>query len=103
MFRKFRYLKSNKRKQPSLMSKSKTFLEALQMDKELDLRDNRGKVHDIGIILVEFVLALLCHRDGNLSAIWRHMKSHHSILLAELGLLGDVPKKRYRDRICHLY
>lgn len=85
------------------MSKSTTFFESLQTDKELDLRDNRGKIHELALVLTEFVLGLLCHRDGNLSAIWRHMKTHHNILVAELGMLEDAPKKRYPDHIYHYY
>lgn len=81
------------------MNKSTTFFEALHKDKELDLRDERGKRHKLSVILLEFVLGLLCHRDGNLSSIWRHMKFHHTEIVAELGLEEIVPKKRYQGLI----
>ena len=67
-----------------LMTKSTTFFEALQKAENLDLRDGRGKRHNLSLILLEFVLGLLCHRDGNLSSIWRHMKPHHLELVEEL-------------------
>ena len=85
------------------MTKSTTFFEALNKDEELDLRDERGKRHKLSLILLEFVLGLLCHRDGNLSSIWRHMKSHHTELLEELELEQSVPKKRYRGLIYQLF
>ena len=85
------------------MTKSTTFFEALQKDEELDLRDNRGKRHQLSLVLLEFVLGLLCHRDGNLSSIWRHMKSHHTELVGELGLGGSVQKKRCPDPICRTF
>ena len=77
------------------MTKSTTFFEALQKDEDLGLRDGRGKRHQISLILLEFVLDLLCHRDGNPSSIWRHMKSHHIEMVEELGLWETVPKKQY--------
>lgn len=83
------------------MSKSKTFFEALQTDSALDLRDNRGKVHDIALILTEFVIALLCNRDGKMSSIWRHMDKFHHQLIKELNLETTAPKKQYLVLICH--
>ena len=77
------------------MNKSKTFFEALQTDSALDLRDNRGKVHDIALILTEFVTALLCNRDGKMSSIWRHMNKFHNLLTKELNLESTAPKKQY--------
>jgi len=85
------------------MSKSTTFYEALQNDKELDLRDNRGKRHDICVILTEFIIGLVCHRDGVLSSIWRHMKSHHTGVVEELGKSDSVPKKQYHVLTYHAY
>ena len=64
----------------------KTFFEQLQIAEGLDLRDNRGKEHDLAVILVGVVLAILSNRDGNLSSIHRHMKNHYSQLLQELEL-----------------
>ena len=82
------------------MTKSTTFFEVLQNDETLDLRDNRGKQHVLCLILVEFIIALLCNRDGNLSSIHRHMNSHHTKIVAELGMENAAPKKRYQDLIC---
>ena len=85
------------------MAKSTTFFEALQKAENLDLRDGRGKRHNLSLILLEFVLGLLCHRDGNLSSIWRHMKPHHLELVEELGFKDSVPKKQYQGPICRLF
>ena len=85
------------------MSKTKTFFEALQENPEIDMRDNRGQTHNLPLILVEFVCALLCNRDGNKSSIHRHMQAHHKRLSEELGLVGTVPKKQYVDPTFRLY
>lgn len=85
------------------MSKSTTFFEALQNDEELDLRDNRGKQHKICLILVEFIIALLCHRDGKMSSLHRHMKAHHTKIVTELGIADTVPKKQYQGLIYQYY
>lgn len=85
------------------MTKSTTFFEAIQKDEDIDLRDTRGKRHDICLILAEFVIGLLCNRDGVLSSIWRHMKSHHARIVSELSLEDNVPKKQYLERIYHEY
>jgi hypothetical protein len=58
-----------------MKNKSTTFYGKAQRSKTLDLRDIRGKIHDMPLILTEFILALLCNRDGNLSTIHRHMKT----------------------------
>lgn len=67
-------------------SKSTTFYEKAQRSAKLDMRDIRGKIHDMPLILTEFILALLCNRDGNLSSIHRHMKNHHNLVVDFLGL-----------------
>lgn len=85
------------------INKSTTFFEVLQNDKTLDLRDNRGKVHLVSLILTEFVIALLCNRDGKLSSIWRHMNNHHTQLVSELDLEYVAPKKQYQDLIYQFY
>lgn len=85
------------------MTKSTTFYEALQKEERLDLRDNRGKRHKVCVLLVEFVVALLCNRDGKLSSLHRHMQSHHTKIVLELGMENSVPKKLYHGRIYLLY
>ncbi len=82
-----------------IKTKSTTFFESLQNEEELDLRDNRGKVHIVSLILTEFIIGLLCHRDGKMSSIWRHMNNHHTIVVTELELKNSAPKKPYRDLI----
>lgn len=69
-----------------MKTKSTTFYGKAQRSKTLDLRDIRGKIHDMPLILTEFILALLCNRDGNLSSIHRHMKNHHNLVVEFLGL-----------------
>ena len=81
------------------MPKNTTFFEALQKDEALDLRDNRGKKHQLCLILVEFIIALLCHRDGKMSSLHRHMKAHHTKIVAELGMENIAPKKQYQGLI----
>ena len=81
------------------MTKSTTFYESLQKEERLDLRDNRGKRHKVCVLLVEFVIALLCNRDGKLSSLHRHMRAHHSQIVLELGMERSVPKKQYPGRI----
>ena len=43
-----------------MKTKSTTFYGKAQRSKTLDLRDIRGKIHDMPLILTEFILALLC-------------------------------------------
>lgn len=83
-------------------SKSTTFYEKAQRSAKLDMRDIRGKIHDMPLILTEFILALLCNRDGNLSSIHRHMKNHHNLVVDFLGL-KSVKKKQYLVLNCLYY
>lgn len=62
-----------------------TFYEEFQNHPTLDLRDNRGKVHDLPFILLGLIIGLLRHRDGNLSSIYRSMVNNHSKLCEALG------------------
>jgi hypothetical protein len=70
-------------------AQKKSFYETLQNTNDLDLRDNRGKRHELSLVLVGFTLALLSKRDGNLSSIHRHMKNHHVRLCQFLGILAQ--------------
>ena len=63
-----------------------TFYEELQNHSSLDLRDSRGKFHDLPFILLGLIIGLLRHRDGNLSSIYRSMVNNHSKLCAALGV-----------------
>ena len=71
-----------------------TFYEELQKAKGLDLRDNRGKVHDLPFILLGVILGLLRKRDGNLSSIHRSMVNTHEKLcsLLQVKILRAVSR-----------
>lgn len=73
---------------------NRSFFHKLQSVEGLDLRDNRGKRHELAVVLAGVVMALLSNRDGNLSSIHRHLKNHYEKLAAHLG----VEKKRAVSR-----
>ena len=73
---------------------NRSFFEKLQNEKGLDLRDNRGKRHDLAVILVGVMLALLSNRDGNLSSIQRYLQNHYERLAAILGVEKKRPVSR---------
>lgn len=64
---------------------SRSFFEKLQRAEGLDLRDNRGKRHELAVILVGVTIAVLSNRDGSLSSIWRHLSNHYEKLMTVLG------------------
>lgn len=63
-----------------------TFFEKLQQTEGLDLRDARGKRHDLAVVLTGVTMALLSNRDGNLSSIHRHLRNHYEKLAEALGI-----------------
>jgi len=63
-----------------------TFYEEVQKAEGLDLRDSRGKVHDLAFVLLGVILGLLRNRDGNLSSIHRSMVNTHKKLCSLLDL-----------------
>ena len=71
---------------PPCHEDNRSFFEKLQNAEGLDLRDNRGKKHDLAVVLVGVTLALLSHRDGSLSSIHRHLKNHYARLMRALEL-----------------
>lgn len=73
---------------------NRSFFVKLQNEKGLDLRDNRGKRHDLAVVLVGITLAVLSNRDGCLSSIHRHIQNHYEKLVLVLG----VEKKRAVSR-----
>ena len=73
---------------------SRSFFEKLQNAKGLDLRDNRGKRHDLAIVLVGVTMAVLANRDGNLSSIARHVQNHYERLTTVLGAEKKRPVSR---------
>ena len=66
------------------MRKEKTFYQSLCDSTELDRRDNRGKRHQLGFILLGFVIGMFRNQDGNLSAIHDSMKDNNEGLCAAL-------------------
>lgn len=64
----------------------KAFFDLLNQQTDLDQRDNRGKKHSLAFVLVGVVMALLAGRDGNLSAIQRHMKNQYQALSLTLAI-----------------
>jgi predicted transposase YbfD/YdcC len=71
-----------------------SFYERLQRAEGLDLRANRGKRHDLAVVLVGVTLALLSDRDGCLSSIHRHLVNHYQELTKYLGVEGKRPISR---------
>lgn len=68
------------------LADSRSLFEKLQQAEGLDLRDNRGKRHDLAVVLVGVVLALLSKRDGCLSSIHRYLVNHYARLVEVLGV-----------------
>ncbi len=73
---------------------NRSFFEKLQNEKGLDLRDSRGKRHDLAVVLVGVTIALLSNRDGCLSSIRRHLKNHYEKLVKVLGVEKKKPVSR---------
>lgn len=65
---------------------NKTFYKQLQNCEELDLRDNRGKIHDMAFVLVVLTVGLFLKRDGNLSSIHRYMVNKNRDMCSFLGI-----------------
>jgi len=63
-----------------------TFYEKLQGCPNLDLRDVRGKVHDLAFILLGLTIGLFRGRDGCLSSIHRNMVNKNKELCSFLGV-----------------
>jgi len=73
---------------------SRSFFEKLQSAAGLDLRDNRGKRHDLAVVLVGVTLAVLSNRDGCLSSIHRHLVNYYEPLVLVLGVEKLRPVSR---------
>lgn len=73
---------------------NRSFFEKLQNAEGLDLRDRRGKRHDLAVVLVGVTIALLSNRDGCLSSLHRHLVNHYEKLAGVLG----IEKKRVVSR-----
>ena len=77
---------------------STTLFLSLQNNTELDLRDTRGKIHNLPIVLVGVILGLLRKRDGNLSSIHRAMKNTHEDLMKVLKDRYDIDYQKVISR-----
>ena len=66
--------------------KNSSFYESVQTNPELDLRDNRGKRHNLDIVLLGLIIGILRGRDGNLSSIHRSMVNTHDSLCSFLSI-----------------
>ena len=73
---------------------SRSFFEKLQSTEGLDLRDSRGKRHQLAIVLLGVTMAVLSNRDGNLSSIQRHLANHYEKLMRHLELEKRTPISR---------
>jgi len=82
---------------PYLPEQETTFYEDLQKLEGLDLRDNRGKRHDLAFILLGVFISLLRGRDGNLSSIHRSMVNLHEDLCLLLNV--SIPKAISRAQL----
>lgn len=71
---------------PPCEKKNTSFFAKLQRCQGLDLRDNRGRRHELAIILLGVTLAILSNRDGKMSSIHRHLQKHHDKLLEFMDL-----------------
>lgn len=58
----------------------------LLQNSALDMRDNRGKRHDVSYVFLSLLVALFRNRDGNLSSIHRSMVNKNRELSEALGL-----------------
>ena len=77
-----------------LPAQSTTFYEQLKNNKELDIRDNRGKTHCLGLVLLGVLIGLYRNRDGSLSSIHRSMLNTHKQLCAHLQIAYSNPVSR---------
>lgn len=63
-----------------------TFYKEIQNCEDLDLRDNRGKIHDLAFVLLGLIIGLQRNRDGNLSSLHRSMRNTREELCDLLNL-----------------
>jgi predicted transposase YbfD/YdcC len=76
------------------MGQETTFYEEIQKCEGLDLRDNRGKRHDLALTLLCFTIALFRKRDGILSSIHRGIENKHKELCNSLSIEYEAPVSR---------
>jgi len=66
--------------------KGRSFYEEMQNCAALDLRDRRGKTHNLAFVLLGVILGILRKRDGVLSGIHRSMCHTNASLCRFLGI-----------------
>ncbi|WP_338813081.1 hypothetical protein V9L05_17225 [Bernardetia sp. Wsw4-3y2] len=72
------------------MYKESSFYVQLQNLVGLDLRDCRGKIHNLAFVLLGLSIALLRKRDGSLSSLHRSMENKHQELCDFLELSKPI-------------
>ncbi len=77
-----------------------TFYQELQNCEGLDLRDSRGKIHELSFVLLGLIIGLLRNRDGNLSSLHRSIVNTHESLCTSLNL--DIRKPISRAQLPRL-
>lgn len=83
-----------------MKNKETTFYEEIQSNTELDLRDKRGKTHNLGLVLLGLVLGLFRKRDGCMSSLHRAMENTHEKLCDFLGIEDEgVVSRSHLPRI----
>ena len=65
---------------------NRSFFVKLQSAEGLDLRDPRGKRHELAVVLTGLAQALLSNREGCLSSLHRHLKNHYGRMMKALEL-----------------
>lgn len=73
---------------------NRSFFLQLQNAEDLDLRDSRGKRHDLAVVLVGVTLAVLSNRDGCLSSVHRYLVNNYEKLTAVLKVEKKQPVSR---------
>lgn len=71
-----------------IQAQCSTFYEQIKICKDLDLRDQRGKIHSLAFVLLGVMIALSRNRDGVLSSIHRSMVNTHKDLCAHMKLIN---------------
>jgi predicted transposase YbfD/YdcC len=73
-----------------IATQRRTFFLTLQNSITLDLRDNRGKKHNLPYVLLGVTIAILRDKDGFLSKIHRSMVNTHEVLMKELKNIYSI-------------
>lgn len=77
-----------------IVAQGSTFYEQIKNCDLLDLRDNRGKKHSLGLVLLSVIIAMYRNRDGILSSIHRSIQNTHVELCKYLQIEYVRPVSR---------